>query len=259
MPLWEKLIGDSNYRSETDAESLASYTTYQSNSSYITQHSSNPSPRLGGYQYNGANTSLNALGISVSSSPGNQISRLVPLPRERTFSSSSSQRPALPSPRLEVPRSHSANVRTEASPQKRPQGSLLEENAATSRKTAERDERRRKRREEREKKSTLVGEKFDSPLRQWLRWMSQKGQSRWSLPLGLGVAAVVRILALCTKGEGWNRSRATHALAETMFWWSAVLAWTVLEGRKGGRSRRTQVIGVMTVILHPVLQLDETS
>ena len=36
-----------------------------------------------------------------------------------------------------------------------------------------------------------MNDRFDSPLRRWLRWMSRSGMSGWSLPIGLiGVAMV---------------------------------------------------------------------
>lgn len=57
---------------------------------------------------------------------------------------------------------------------------------------AERRERREKRRKEKERKSTLLGDKYDSPLRRWLRWMSRSGLSAWSLPVGLAAVLVVK-------------------------------------------------------------------
>lgn len=58
-------------------------------------------------------------------------------------------------------------------------------------------ERRRARREakrrEREKRSTLVGEKYDSPLRRWLRWMSAQNLSGpYSLAIGCLATGMIK-------------------------------------------------------------------
>jgi len=67
---------------------------------------------------------------------------------------------------------------------------------------------RKKRREEREKRSTLANERFDSPLRRWLRWMSRSGFSRWRLGVGLLGVGVVKTAV----GYGGFSGKLSHSL-----------------------------------------------
>ena len=138
-------------RSETDAESMASYTTWNSSTSYLTgpSQSGAPSPRRQVF-------APSHLGREVSSSS---------TPRLAVGAESERSSPA-PSGHLGVPDSR--------------------------RKDDPAREERRRRRAERRAKSTLAGEKYDSPLRRWARWMSANGLSAWSLPIGLAAVGVVK-------------------------------------------------------------------
>ncbi|ORX35940.1 glucosyltransferase [Kockovaella imperatae] len=42
---------------------------------------------------------------------------------------------------------------------------------------------------------------------------------------------------------------------EACIWWSAVMAWMLLQGKKEGRSWRSQMTGIMTILLQPSLTL----
>jgi hypothetical protein len=67
-----------------------------------------------------------------------------------------------------------------------------ERDKGKERERADRRESREKRRAKREKMSTLLSEKYDSPLRRWLRWMSAQGLSGSSLFVGLVAVGVVK-------------------------------------------------------------------
>ncbi|CAD6574593.1 MAG: Glucosyltransferase-like protein [Tremellales sp. Tagirdzhanova-0007] len=129
-------------RSETDAESLASFSTYLSSSS---QHTfpSNLSRRVVPHDLLNPNRRT----VSSSSLSHSSVSRLHP-----------------PSPSLTVP--HPLEL--------------------------QRDGARSKRRAERDKRARSVAERFDSPLRRWLRWMSSAGLSRASLGIGLIGVGVIK-------------------------------------------------------------------
>ncbi|ORY32289.1 ALG6, ALG8 glycosyltransferase family-domain-containing protein [Naematelia encephala] len=268
--------------SETDLESLASYTTYSSNFTHPSS-SGIPSPRLQHPQFQ----------------PLHQPQPL----RLRTLSSTSHAS----NQHLEIPRT-----------------------SRDSESSAARQARREARRKERERKSTLAGEKYDSPLRRWLRYM---GSGWMSLGLGLvGVGVVKSAIGsggfsgkdtppmygdfeaqrhwmeitinrpiedwytwrpdwwlldypplsaytswLCGKiGNALDRSGTHFALntswglsppalvtfmrmsvlvLEVGVWWVAVGGWIIAEGKRGGRSWRSQVTGIMTVLLMPSLAL----
>lgn len=167
------IAGLTPHRSETDAESLASFTTHQSSSS-LGYNNGFPSQRMGGPSgLGGSSGSALGLGFMPHGSDHHPI-------RQRTLSSYSrdgteslsgvpgspiaSQSPGQAFLRLPTRPSAGSSSRQSSSP------------------TSELDrERRRARREvkrkERELRSTLVGEKYDSPLRSWLRWMSAQGLS----------------------------------------------------------------------------------
>lgn len=126
-------------RSETDAGSLASFSTHQSSSS------------VQPYAYASSSTRLT-------------------VPKQRTLSSTSTRSvssspssllQATLSPRPQYPSRLSASTVSGTSP-------------STEEATAKRREARRKRREEREKSSTLRAEKYDSLLRKVVRFISRK-------------------------------------------------------------------------------------
>lgn len=182
-------------RSETDLESLASFTTHQSSSSYGPA-GGYPSQRLSsgiGAEYGGSSGSL-GLGFMPHGSEPNPMRqrKLSSYSREGTESLSvapgspvSSAGPDSRDPgqaHLRLPSRFSSST---SSPQ-------------TSSPVSELDrERRRVRREarrrEKEKKSTLVGEKYDSPLRSWLRWMSAQNLSgRYAVLVGCAAIGMVK-------------------------------------------------------------------
>ena len=211
-----------NDRSETDAESLTSYTTLQSHassSSYLPrpQHinpstSASPSPRLASFSsQSGAShahlrpsyrtsSSADAQGVpSFASRTGSPSSPLGPGSlRERALSSSSSQyRPFAPP----LPLGDGTSALGLTVP-------LAEHGRRSSATSADEREKRRKRREERRaekaERSTLKGEGYDSPLRRFIRGLSVREKSRWGLPIGLAAAGGVKVLVaavVCYVGE----------------------------------------------------------
>ena len=189
-------------RSETDAESLASYTTFQSGSSFYPSQPDgrirHPSPRLAFNSLHpythppdpsspiglhphyplGAHASSSSSSGLISPGQGGQVG--VDL-RKRTFSSSSHRDP---------------NSTDRGGSDRKPLGG---QNQPETREPAR--ESRRKAREERRsnraKKSTLKGETYDSPLRSSIRWGSANNLSGWGLGVGLGVVWALRM------GVGW--------------------------------------------------------
>ncbi|KAK8865931.1 hypothetical protein IAR55_001080 [Kwoniella newhampshirensis] len=268
--------------SETDAESLFSNTTYQTQTS-SSIHS--PYPR---YAYS-PHTKPHPL--------------LAPTQRQRTFSSTSyasssaRQRSASPSasvsiqdgrggrsPRFEVdknglgtssslPRRMSGNGNgTTASSSSGPGSGLGLNLDGGAGKTTRSDhlappsadtarmERRERRRRERVEKSTLLGGQYGSPLRTTIRWMSRNGWGRWSLPLGLVSVMLVKLglVMMTNMGEGEKPlgGRWGSRGSADVVWAGSIVWWVTSEGSKGGRSWRSQVTGIMTILLAPVSLLD---
>ncbi|WWD17881.1 hypothetical protein CI109_102325 [Kwoniella shandongensis] len=259
--------------SETDAESLFSNTTYQSHSSI---HS--PYPR---HAYSHHSTLLDPSSASAS---------IRGSMRQRTFSStsyaSSSNHVSPSSLTTELkelregssPRATGAvRSSSESSPNSGGLGlhiKLPPPSSTTStsieRKRSDylvppssissdvaRAERRARRRKEREENSTLRGGKFDSPLRTGIRWLTKNGWGRWSLPLGLGTVMLVKMVSSVfgEGGSGWlgvGEGYGWNDLVGEGIWMGMVVWWIVNEGLKGGRSWRSQVTGIMTILLAPV-------
>lgn len=140
--------------------------------------------------------------------------------RQRAFSSSSSQSPS-------IAPYHGASTQYRVS-------TSIEEDRA----------RRKKRREERIRKSTLRGEAYDSPLRRTIRWASTHGWSDLSLPLGIGVVLLQRILLLVlekSRGGAQGREAVWSLGVECLTVWSGVISWIILRAKREGRSWRSQV------------------
>lgn len=193
-------------RSETDAESLASYTTFQSGSSFHPSSQSGrtiPSPRLASFSsqpYPQSHIHTHnpsyaqaaysppiglhphyPLGPSYAQNPSvyngttaadlsltstPEVSGLELRNRARAFSSSSSLRPETSTREISV----------------------------TDEERRRRRARREEKRRERAEKSTLKGEMYDSPLRSAIRWGSVNDLSRWSLGIGMAVVWVIRMV-----------------------------------------------------------------
>jgi len=203
-------------RSETDADSLTSYTTLQSHrssSSYLSHPhnadpshpaasaSTSPSPRLASFSSHAGpshlrppyrSTSSDAKSASQTGSPGSPL-RPAELGsgsgnlRQRTLSSSSSQFQYAPGPfngsalGLTVPLSDQRR-RSSATSQSQPQNVDKEQ----------RRQRREARRAEKAERSTLMGEGYDSPLRRFIRGLSVRERSRWGLPIGLIIVGGIK-------------------------------------------------------------------
>ena len=122
-----------------------------------------------------------------------------------------------------------------------------------------------------------MADKYDSPLRRWIRWCARAGLGHWMLPLGLAGVALLqvvlrleasgssrrplvqhldgdtlpplvrqlaRILATLPGGDGLvyflQTSYALPVLV-TLMWWAIIGGYLVREGEKSNRSWRTQV------------------
>jgi len=178
-------------RSETDAESLASFSTQISTSSHYTYHSDAPSPRV----------------LTHPSPP-------FPKPSSRTLSSSSYTSHLAP-PSI----TSSSSAQLHESPLQRLSSGRREgggggRHLGIPRPERDREQLRARHRAEREKRSTLAAEKFDSPLRRWLRWMSSRGLSGWTLGVGLVGVGMVKTGVGFGGFSGMSRSLCKLVLVE---------------------------------------------
>lgn len=178
------MSADIVHRSETDLESLASYSTHHSSTSF--------SPNGGNAQhpYPLPHSRLSSSSASASASPSLAQNPYYLSSRQRTYSSTSHT-----SSHLEPPTRSSSSGRVV---------SLVTESPAA------RAERRARRREDRRlkqlEKSTLSGGRFDSPIRRWLRWMKTIDMGKWSLPVGIIGVGVIKA-AVATGGFSGKQVR----------------------------------------------------
>ncbi len=84
-------------------------------------------------------------------------------------------------------------------------------NAATSSPGETRKERHKRKREER---GTLASDRFDSPLRRYVRSMAGLGLQQWSLPVGVGTVLVIKWLVGMGGYSGRSASRSASIIAE---------------------------------------------
>ncbi|WWC86268.1 uncharacterized protein L201_001141 [Kwoniella dendrophila CBS 6074] len=286
--------------SETDAESLFSSTTYQSqsqnsssspylslspdnsNSSFHHQHHSYPTTRrtISSTSYtssslsnsNSFNRSFNVKNRDRSISPSRSSKNRyqgVNATEEPTFSS-------LP-PEQDVHSDfNSDNQSTNrhkydqdtARPfnKKRSQLTVPTNPTKTRRKTDkesyERILRREKREAKKQHKSTLYSNSFDSPLRKVIRYLNKIGLHDYLLPISLVFAFLIKVSLLLLlepnpsqdtykarydiRRIGWRR------IVEEIMWITVVRDWTQKECEKGGRSTRSHVIAILTILLSPI-------
>ncbi|WVQ97445.1 hypothetical protein IAU59_004558 [Kwoniella sp. CBS 9459] len=155
-----------------------------------------------------------------------------------------------------------------------------------------RRERRERRRKEKQERSTLVGEQYDSILRRWIRWMGSKEMASWILPVALVALAFLKLVlhvstlvdlpslrssntpklsgpteslrdgesgernteesSLFTSSEPFAYGELAKFVLGEILWTWAIIAYVVREGRKGGRSWRSQVTGILTILFSPL-------
>lgn len=111
----------------------------------------------------------------------------------------------------------------------------------------ERRARRERRREERIKKSTLKGEKYDSPLRRWVRWMSLHELGQWSLVVVILAAGVLRaVISLASRYLGTHHMTLALCLATLPF----VSVWTTSKSltRPGGTHPTSSSKALYTIV-----------
>ncbi|RXK40295.1 hypothetical protein M231_02409 [Tremella mesenterica] len=178
------------------------------------------------------------------------------------------------------PRYLHANSNSHSSKQLDQSGSTGPDHHDTDISRTQRGERRERRKIAKREKSTLLGEKYDSPIRRYLRWMASLHMSKWALPfalIGVGFLHVCIIfLKNWTSGEDgqvvsgeWlpllrqfptverildGVRRYGWGIGEIM-WTSGVVFRLTRDGRREGRSSRTQITGILTILLNPVFLL----
>ncbi|WVQ85569.1 hypothetical protein IAT38_007735 [Cryptococcus sp. DSM 104549] len=239
--MYRKHRGGSVAESETDAESIFSNTTYQS-------HTSSPYLRA-------SNPYLDPSGRSTSFSPS-----YPPSPHGQSSSRERSSSPYLHTGYQSAQGGRSGSFSSFPSSGPGIDGvsalGLHGQHLGPPGVDPAKAERREKRRKQREERSTLVGDRYGSPLRQWIRWTGRKGWGIWGLPIGLlGVAIFKLCLNMSVKkGSGWIFEDGWLAgVVDELDWWAAVGWWVTVEGLRGGRSFRSQLTGIMTILLAPSL------
>nr|ODN93089.1 hypothetical protein L203_00358 [Cryptococcus depauperatus CBS 7841] len=221
--------------SETDLESLLSNTTYQS---HATDTIAPPYYRPQGH-----------LDYLLDSSKGS-FSSNSSLQRSRSFSRAPSSFSAANNSDVDpyFPRIF-AKERNIATP------SLLAQNSPVSRASDDlaKEERRKRRRKANEELSTLFGSNYDSPLRSWIRWIGKIGWGSLSLWITLVVVQLVKQIYfyfLCDTRKEWAKVIKSSMISD-LIWWTAVCWWTIQEGQRGGKSFRSQTVGIITTVLSP--------
>ncbi|TYJ51852.1 hypothetical protein B9479_007544 [Cryptococcus floricola] len=229
--------------SETDLESIFSSTTYQS-------HGSSPYPRQ---------PLLHPPFEPTSRSNFDNLAReSSPFSSGRAYSSSSGptyrkpRRASNLGPRPTVESDNNPGVSAlglEITPEDVPTESHLPVAAQQS------NPKRDRRRAVTSERSTLTGGKYESPLRLWIRWMTWRGWAGWTLCVGQVGAVVISLISgqlygrfAQFKPEDWVME-ALRALG----WWAAVWSWARDEGQRGGRSLRSQITSILTIILSPLI------
>nr|XP_019049241.1 hypothetical protein I302_03022 [Kwoniella bestiolae CBS 10118]OCF28171.1 hypothetical protein I302_03022 [Kwoniella bestiolae CBS 10118] len=243
--------------SETDAESLFSTTTYQSQPSL-----SSSSPRLSPHlhqnqrypnQYSYPHPSITRTISSTSYS--SSISSPYQRDRGRSSSPLSNSHQELPNVSFNSFPPPSADTSDNEHPKQAQPPTSSSTHLAVP--TSSREIARQKRRDQRKySNSTLLSSKFDSPLRTSIRYLTRKGMGDNILTIGLifyviikwCVVGLIEQKRIYISGEGINWTK----VGEEAMWGVVVYEWVRREGTKGGRSTRSQVIALLTVLLSPL-------
>ncbi|WWD09419.1 hypothetical protein V865_007543 [Kwoniella europaea PYCC6329] len=235
--------------SETDAESLFSNTTYQSQYS-----NSSPYPYLSPHQHRfspGPSKFARTLSSTLYSS---SISSPYPDRRGRSNSPGTSNQnqeniqnvgfSSFPPPLSDNTNPSDTEPTTT---HRRPSQSTLTHLTVPQ---TDREIARKKRHEQRKlSKSTLLSSKYDSPIRQSIRYLTKVGLHRNTLFISLISYVLIKLLVVrFIEGRelDWVKGR------EEVMWGVVIFEWVRREGEKGGRSLRSQVIALLTILLSPL-------
>ncbi|WVQ70930.1 hypothetical protein IAR50_000455 [Cryptococcus sp. DSM 104548] len=232
--------------SETDLESIFSSTTYQS-------HGSSPYTRQA--------LLLDPTGLSTVDSPYTRASPA--LSSRRAYSSSPGPKNRNPrrssnlGPRPIVEAENSPDVSAlglrlsaEDVPSTKDLTPLSVSDRAAAGNSIPRNEKRRRVIAER---STLTGGAYESPLRLWIRWMTWQGWEAWTLCVGQVGTVLVTLIAghLSGRFRYLKPGDWIMEIVRVLGWWAMVWSWARDEGQRGGRSLRTQITSILTIILAP--------
>ncbi|WWC99697.1 hypothetical protein V866_006602 [Kwoniella sp. B9012] len=236
--------------SETDAESLFSNTTYQSQYS-----NSSPYPYLSPHQHRFSPGPSRFARTLSSNSYSSSISSPYPYRRERSNSPGTSTQFRNQENRQNVgfssfppPLSDNTNPSDiEPTTHRRPsQGTSTHLTVPQT----DREIARKKRHEQRKlSKSTLSSSKYDSPTRQSIRYLTKMGLHQHTTFISLMFYVLIKILVVRfieRRELDWVKGR------EEVMWGVVVYEWVRREGEKGGRSLRSQVIALLTILLSPL-------
>ncbi|WVQ62183.1 uncharacterized protein L199_000321 [Kwoniella botswanensis] len=232
--------------SETDVESLFSNTTYQS-------QYSNSSPYLSPHQHRFSPGPSQFARTLSSTSYSSSISSPYPYQRGRSNSPGTSNqnqenRQNVGFSSFPPPLSDNTNPSdTEPTTHRRPsQGTLTHLTVPQT----DKEVARRKRHEQRKlSKSTLLSSKYNSPIRQSIRYLTKIGMHRHTMSVSLMSYVLIKLLVVrFIEGRelDWVKGR------EEVMWGVVVYEWVRREGEKGGRSLRSQVIASLTILLSPL-------
>ncbi|ODN84450.1 hypothetical protein, variant [Cryptococcus amylolentus CBS 6039] len=229
--------------SETDLESIFSSTTYQS-------HGSSPYPRQ---------LSLHPPFEATSRSNFDNLAReSSPFSSGRAYSSSpgptyrNPRRASNLGPRPTVESDSNPGVSAlglEITPEDVPTESHLPVAAEQS------NHKRDRRRAVAAERSTLTGGNFESPLRLWIRWMTWRGWAGWTLCVGQVGAVVINLISgqLSGRFAQFKPGDWVMEALRALGWCAAVWSWATDEGQRGGRSLRSQITSILTIILSPLI------
>ncbi|OCF55449.1 hypothetical protein L486_06932 [Kwoniella mangroviensis CBS 10435] len=236
--------------SETDAESLFSNTTCQS------QLSSSTSPYLSPHQHRYLPGPSKFARTLSSNSYSFSVSSPYPYRRERSNSPGTStqyrnqeniQNVGFSS--FPPPLSDNTNPSdTEPIPtHRRPSQSTATHLTVPQ---TDREIARKKRHEQRKlSKSTLLSSKYDSPIRRSIRYLTTVGLHQHTTFISLIFYVLIKLLVMrFIEGRelDWVKGR------EEVMWGAVIYEWVKREGEKGGRSLRSQVIALLTILLSPL-------
>ncbi|WWC58731.1 uncharacterized protein I303_101275 [Kwoniella dejecticola CBS 10117] len=127
--------------------------------------------------------------------------------------------------------------------------------------------KREKRRKDKLERSTLQGQKFDSPLRSWIRWMNNNGLYDYTVTSALIFALAIKFTLLSIFEREyelqitWSWGMVSdlmlygpmkQRIMDEIMWSAVVYSWAEGETKRGGRSKRSHIIAMTTVLLSPM-------
>ncbi|WWC66264.1 uncharacterized protein I206_100165 [Kwoniella pini CBS 10737] len=118
-------------------------------------------------------------------------------------------------------------------------------------------------------KSTLFSKRFNSPLRILIRWMNHNGFYNYTIISSLIFIFIIKLNLILIFQNSFNLNLSIEwnwllpfklftyglikrRLIEEMMWIMVIYFWTKEECKKTGRSKRSQVIAIVTILLSPI-------